>query len=169
MAWPINVPGIEWVTRALRLRSGDAPRDLVQEISPVMDVFQQGLGLASQDAEVIDHSGAATGTYTLCAADADRCYLVRGHVRKTGAGGAFTLGLGIIPPNATAARYWLYREDALPATARFYHWYELARGQQWLFVPPGASMQVFCGAMVGADTLELRFHILAMPGGFRPW
>lgn len=169
MAWRLNVPGVEWVTRALKLRSGEAPRDVDENISPVLDVFQGGQSLATWERRDVVVTSASATVNVLVPADPDLMQLVVMHISKVGAAAAtdsVAVQLQTEPVSPSAVS--LYKDAAFPQEER--GWAELGNGIQWWVVPPRFRLQINVTPVPTlTDEIRCRMLVCKVPAGFKAW
>lgn len=156
-----------WLFDAFGIIAGVNPQNLGGDIAPVVDVMQGGVGTGVWTT-IAQSSGVGLAlAFTLAGDDDDKiARLIQLDISGAAAGAQ---DIRVSSQKAGAAGTVLQHIHLItPAGTGNFSWAELARGQQWIYVPPGYDLIVTCSAIAGLNnTLHLRR--LDVPAGVKPW
>lgn len=173
MKWPIQRPAT-WLYNALGIVAGTNPTHLESINVPIVDVMQQGWGVAREVLTAFNGhlpgNLAVTQEITLVApGDATKCHVIAVSGRNPGSAQQTTRLVLIRPPNnlVSALQNLDVWTQNMNAGQRF-GFLQWNSGAPWVFVPPGWGV----GLMIGPFTTtagEINFSLWEFPAGLKPW
>lgn len=165
----IQKPG-NWLSKALGILTGEVPQQLDTQISPVIDVFQQGAGVIEWEllVDTVAAGTAAESGRILVAADFSKSRIVQFGINRVGGAGNAALNVYVQknPATAGAIRWW--QNDTTPTPFNF-SWYQEMSGLQYAHLPVGFDLKLSHPGTAAGETLPLRVLVGSVPRGFRIW
>ncbi len=172
MAWAIG-RSLRWLGRALLSPSGEGPREFDDgPVTPVVDVLQGGVGLASVFEYAINVTGAeAATTRQILASDPNVTRLVWISIVHDSGATAVEATVSIEPPMNSTTRLILSGATSVPATnigRRLSH-AQLCGSQEPIRVPPGCELNWRHYGIAAGEVVQTRCLIVEVPAGSKPW
>lgn len=160
----------QWLVRALMLRPGEAPAQLGDEVTPVVDTAQGGLAYALWDVVSFDYDSTSGQSSVLLVPDELKDRLVQLACSRTGAAADVDITVQLRGNSGATRSLNLFRERAFSTAGTPLTWSHIGNGQQWWFVPAGFELRILRGAAITApDTQNARMLVGTIPKGCKPF